>query len=156
MSNAQNLLPVFSCSFFFFSIKVNAPQKCDATVPSDRRTENHRTVVCLCVGTVCLAALFGIRQTPGSFGFVTFCGPSAPVPPIVPEFSIFGLKWDSWFVWGSPILIIREPQTHKYLRFFFFFFVLLNFTFLFWDFKSFFPLKLRRNKKRAKLIDILG
>lgn len=28
-------------------------------------------------------------------GFVTFCGPSAPVPPIVPEFSIFGQKLDS-------------------------------------------------------------
>lgn len=40
------------------------------------------------------------------FGFVTFFGPSAPVPPIVPEFSIFGKKLDSGLVRRSMFLIV--------------------------------------------------
>lgn len=65
-------------------------------------SENHRTVACLCRCNASRCLIWHSANT-RLLGFVTFYGPSAPVLPIVLEFSIFGMKLDSLsqFVCGS-------------------------------------------------------
>lgn len=105
MSNTSNLLPVFSCSLI---IEVGNSPECYLStgklLVGDRLwdswwqssdVENRITLGCFvpwCNVSHCLIWHSAATQL---FGFVTFCGPSAPVPPIVPEFSIFGKKLDS-------------------------------------------------------------
>lgn len=103
MSNASNLLLVFSCSAI---IKVeNSPEYClnaEKCCAGDslwgnrwQSSDPRNTVGCFvpwCNVSHCLIWHSAATQL---FGFVTFYGPSAPVPPIVPEFSIFGKKLDS-------------------------------------------------------------
>lgn len=59
------------------------------TVIRLRKSHNSRLFVSWCNVPHCLIWHSADTQL---FGFVTFYGPSAPVPPIVPEFSIFGMK----------------------------------------------------------------
>lgn len=99
MSNAQNLLLVFSCSFFSLKGKCSSKVWCHS---SDRQLgltlvglrKSHNSGVFVHGYSVSRCLIWHSADT-RLFGFVTFCGPAAPVPPIVPEFSIFGLKWDS-------------------------------------------------------------
>lgn len=68
---------------------------CGRTGDSHQTLKNHITVGCFapwCNVSRCLIWHSAATQL---LSFVTFCGPSAPVPPIVPEFSIFGQKLDS-------------------------------------------------------------
>lgn len=66
-------------------------------VGTDRREEKKKitlqwVVLCLAATSHCL--IWPPAATP-LFSSVTFYGSSAPVPPIVPEFSIFGTKLDA-------------------------------------------------------------
>lgn len=84
--------------------------------------ENRITVCCVvpwCNVSHCLIWHSAATQL---FGFVTFYGPSAPVPPIVPEFSIFGKKLDSQMVCRSRFLKVRDELSVLPTAFFFFFF----------------------------------
>lgn len=152
--------------------------------------ENRITVGCFvpwCNVSHCL-----IWHSAATLGFVTFYGPSAPVPPIVPEFSIFGKKLDSlnWCI-GQCFLYFERDALYILKHFQFFFFlcccsvvqktilenmiqlgrsmkhfslghlnVMLSFA-CYWHValpgvQIIFLLKHKRNKKRAKLIDISG
>lgn len=80
MSKPSNLLLVFSCRlFFFFFTDVESN-----TYVAKKARQWYDDVACVVVACASLpylaTQLFGLA----------FCEPLPPVPPIVPEFSIFG------------------------------------------------------------------
>lgn len=118
MSNASNLLLVFSCSTLLKHTKkaqkIFDTQKnifwsgvCGGISDSHQTWKTALTVACFVPWCSMSHCLIWHSAATRLFGFVTLCGPSAPVPSIVLEFSIFGKKLGS-FNWCTGLCFFHD------------------------------------------------
>lgn len=99
MSNASNLLLVFSCSVIIKAESDTERRLNTARTVCGRICDSHQTQkitlqqVVLCLGATCLAALFGIQQQPGSSASSLSMGPQHLFPLLCRNFLYLARSW---------------------------------------------------------------